>query len=138
MRWAVSREAVLLAAAVLGACGPLHPDEPAGPTVLTVTDSGRTVSISVGQEFEVRLAANPTTGRQWILVPADEGVVSEQGGSVYIPDAAPSGAVGGGGVEVRRFRGMRAGHQTLSFEYRRPWEDPSIAAETVTYSIDVR
>jgi inhibitor of cysteine peptidase len=139
MRQTVQSLVLILAAIALGACSGLPPDEPAEPTVLTVNDSGRTISIRVGHGFTVRLAANPTTGYQWAWVTADEGVVSPEGDPVFIQDAVPSGMVGVGGVEVRRFRGARAGHQTtLSFEYRRPWEDPSTPAQRVTYVITVR
>ena len=42
-----------------------------------------------------------------------------------------------GGVEIWRFKAMKAGKQGLSFEYRRPWEKGAPAAKMVTFSVTV-
>jgi predicted secreted protein len=138
MRDSLQGLVAVFAAIVLGACSPVRPDQATGSLVLTVNDSGRAVSIGVGQELVVRLAANPTTGYRWLLVASNESVVEVQGDSVFVQDTAPSGAVGVGGVEIWRFRETHTGHQALSFEYRRTWEDPSSPVQAVTYSITVR
>jgi inhibitor of cysteine peptidase len=135
--WVHGGVAVIVAVA-LGACGPSRPNQPAEPLVLTENDSGRAVTISAGQEITVRLASNPTTGYRWALVASNEGVVQALAEPAFIRDESHPGAVGVGGVEVFRFRGVRSGHQTLSLEYRRPWEDPTLPARAVSYQIAVR
>jgi inhibitor of cysteine peptidase len=136
MRHSFQVQAAVLVAVVLTACSPWCPDQSAGWLVLTASENSREVSIGVGQGLEVRLASNPSTAYCWVLVASSESVLEAQGDAVFVPD--PSGAIGAGGTEVWRFRAGRAGHQTLSLEYRRMWEDPAVAAQTVSYSITVR
>jgi predicted secreted protein len=59
-----------------------------------------------------------------------------QGRTVYQEHAAGS-TVGAGGVEVWRFKAMKAGRQGLQFEYRRPWEKGAPPAKIVTFSVTV-
>ena len=108
------------------------------PITVTEADLHRTVTLRPGQEIVVRLASNRTTGYRWSLVAADDPVLALLASPVYVPDTTPAGAVGVGGTEVWRLSAFRAGAQTLSFEYRRPWEHDTPAARTVSLSVTVR
>ncbi len=103
---------------------------------------GGTANLKVGEVMEVRLDANHTTGYSWVLapmadsVPASHAVLASEGKVQYLEDSTEN-KVGVGGVEVWRFRALRAGKELLQFEYRRPWEKTAPAAKTVKFSITV-
>jgi inhibitor of cysteine peptidase len=86
--------------------------------------------------LEVRLEANHTTGYSWVFTPAANPVLMRQGRTAYQEHGA-GGTVGAGGVEVWRFKAMKAGKQGLQFEYRRPWEKDSPPAKVVTFTVTV-
>jgi inhibitor of cysteine peptidase len=106
-----------------------------GATVVTEQTHGD-VSLKVGAVLEVRLEANHTTGYSWVFAPAVNPVLMRQGKAVYQEHVA-GGAVGAGGVEVWRFKAVKAGKQGLQFEYRRPWEKGTPPAKVVTFAVTV-
>ncbi|HWY99950.1 MAG TPA: protease inhibitor I42 family protein [Edaphobacter sp.] len=106
-----------------------------GATVVTEQTHGD-VSLKVGAVLEVRLEANHTTGYSWVFAPAVNPVLMRQGKTVYQEHVA-EGTVGVGGVEVWRFKAMKAGKQGLQFEYRRPWEKGTPPAKVVTFAVIV-
>jgi inhibitor of cysteine peptidase len=106
-----------------------------GATVVTEQTHGD-VSLKVGAVLEVRLEANHTTGYSWVFAPAVNPVLMRQGRTVYQEHVA-GGTVGAGGVEVWRFKAVKAGKQGLQFEYRRPWEKGSPPAKVVTFAVTV-
>jgi inhibitor of cysteine peptidase len=106
-----------------------------GATVVTEQTHGD-VSLKVGAVLEVRLEANHTTGYSWIAAPVANPVLMRQGPAKY-EEHATGGKMGTGGVEVWRFKAMKAGKQGLQFEYRRPWEKGSPPAKVVTFTVTV-
>src|SRR5580704_13118580 len=106
-----------------------------GATVVTEQTHGD-VSLRVGAVLEVRLEANHTTGYSWVFAPAVNPVLMRQGKAVYQEHVA-GGTVGAGGVEVWRFKAVKAGKQGLQFEYRRPWEKGTPPVKMVTFSVTV-
>lgn len=110
---------------------------PTTPGVTVVSgQTGGQVSLKVGAVLEVRLEANHTTGYSWIAAPVANPVLMRQGAAKY-EEHASGGKAGVGGVEVWRFKAVKAGRQGLSFEYRRPWEKNTPPAKIVTYSVSV-
>lgn len=102
-----------------------------------VLDQTRTsAEVRIGETFEIRLAANPTTGYSWSL----EGRETLQGiepvENAYIPDQPAR--VGSGGVERWLFRVTAAGRTTLRFRYARPWEKDVPPAQSTDFTIDAR
>jgi len=90
--------------------------------VVTVTDSGSAsagAQLQVGQELEVRLGANPTTGYTWQYQP-DPPPLLRLTSRRFEPSAtgAPP-SPGAGGVQVFAFEATAAGTARLDFEYRR-------------------
>jgi formylglycine-generating enzyme required for sulfatase activity len=94
-----------------------------GPLSLVRADSFEEVTTAVGEEFEINLESNPTTGYSWSLVEHLPDWL-ELVGMTYV--ATDPGMVGGGGTEIWTFRATGAGSTTLTFEYERPWEDEPI------------
>jgi inhibitor of cysteine peptidase len=108
----------------------------ASVTVVTGEQTGQQVSLRVGAVLEVRLEANHTTGYSWIAAPVANPVLMRQGATKY-EEHASGGKVGVGGVEVWRFKAVKAGKQGLEFDYRRPWEKGAPPAKMVTFSVTV-
>jgi inhibitor of cysteine peptidase len=88
--------------------------------MLTVDESsnGQDVELGVGQELEVCLRENPTTGYQWRLaagaMPACQLIKD-------FPEA-PGEARGSGRTRRWLFRGAQAGGGTIQLVLRRSWE----------------
>jgi inhibitor of cysteine peptidase len=91
-----------------------------GGKQLTEADNGKTIEVTVGQELDVTLEANPTTGYTWAVVePTDERIIRQTG---EIEFESESEALGAGGVQIIRFEVVGAGQTTLKLIYHRPWE----------------
>ena len=94
------------------------------------TASDRVISVRVGDDFVVALAANPTTGYQWepyfdaALVQLIERVL-----------AASGSGIGSGGTERFRFRTLGPGGGELRMTYRRAWETAS--AQELVFRLDI-
>jgi inhibitor of cysteine peptidase len=108
---------------------------PEKATIITEQTRGD-VSLKVGAVLEVRLEANHTTGYSWVAAPVANPVLMRQGFARY-EEHASGGKMGAGGVEVWRFKAVKAGKQGLQFEYRRPWEKGSPPTKMVTFSVTV-
>ncbi|MDR1111951.1 MAG: protease inhibitor I42 family protein [Deltaproteobacteria bacterium] len=109
--------ALLVVLLALGAAAGLADGPPVG--------MGPEIRAAVGQEFEIRLPSNPSTGYGWILSslpPFLEGL----GPGEFLPGRP--GLAGAGGEQVFRLRAVAAGEGEAVLSYRRPWEEPSRAA----------
>ena len=100
---------------------------------LTDNDNGRAVEISTGDELEVILEGNPTTGYRWELREADPGVL-EPGPSRFAP---ASGAIGSGGKEILSFRGVGPGRTALKLSFQRPFERGKPPAKEFSLTVTV-
>lgn len=121
--------AAVFSSATLLSCG--GNVEAADPIKLTKADSGRTISVSIGQRVEVVVPANATTGYRWSFQCEPEAALEAIGKPEYVPDQPVQ--TGSGGRERYRFRALRAGKATIRFEYRRSWERDASPAMTVSY-----
>ena len=127
----------VLAAAVLTA-GPGCANRAASPAPAPTPAS---FLVRPGDQFDVRLEANPSTGYRWDLGrPLDESIVKLVG-SDYQREPAPAGGaapVGQAGLETWRFEAVAPGRTMVELVYRRPWETASAPARVVLYSVEVR
>ena len=96
-------------------------------------DSGSEVSVEVGDEVEVRLESNPTTGYGWVVTAQPE-VIDLLSNDFQAPD---TDLVGAGGVDVFVFQAMASGSGELRLEYVRSFDDPPVPAEVVVYQLQV-
>ena len=97
----------------------------------TEADNGSTVSLATGEEFEVRLAENASTGHQWHVVDINHNIVEVVRDEPIPPATAVPGATG---AHVWVFRARADGQSPLSLAYRRSWEGDAPAQ---TFSLDV-
>lgn len=92
----------------------------------TESDSGRTVNESLGDEFNLRLAENPTTGYMWnITLSSGLELIHDE----FIPSNVSGQIAGSGGVHSFSVKAVNPGTQTLHGEYLRSW----VPAGTVTF-----
>ncbi len=104
---------------------------------VTLTGSSE-VTLRVGGELKVALAANPSTGYGWEVSTAPEPAVLEQVGEpVYEATPTDTMVVGSGGTTTFRFRAEAAGTTEVVLVYRRPWEEGVEPVDTVTVEVTV-
>jgi predicted secreted protein len=102
---------------------------------LTEDDSGSQVGFESFEEFEVRLASNPSTGYSWVI-PADSLPVSIRLMSDGF-DPGETGLVGAAGTQWFRFEAAEPGSGILRLEYLRSFDEPAIPLRVVEYVVRV-
>ena len=97
-------------------------------------DDGGRVELRVGDELELRLAENPTTGHRWRLVELEPAVLEVTRDEFRPPDPSRAGA---GGERVWALAARGPGESTLRLAYARGWAGAP-AARTFVLTIAVR
>lgn len=92
------------------------------------------MTVAAGEEFDIRLPANPSTGFRWQVGSIDDKVVRLVD-TRYEPTA--SDALGAGGTDVFSFVGVATGRGDIKLVFLRPWEKGVAPARTAEYSVDV-
>lgn len=104
------------------------------PMKLNETDSGKTVEICVGDELEVVLPGNPTTGYVWELSSLNSTVLR-----VEKPDfVASDKAFGSGGMEIIKFHGIAGGIGLVRLIFHRPFERNMPPLKTFEVTVIIR
>jgi inhibitor of cysteine peptidase len=94
--------------------------------------------LNVGAILTLNLESNPTTGYSWQLAkPLDNRLVKLLGHR-YCPQKAAPGVVGSGGIEIWRFKALRAGQTQINLKYCRPWEKGIAPAKTKKIDILIK
>ncbi|KAL0480711.1 hypothetical protein AKO1_006985 [Acrasis kona] len=89
------------------------------------------VSVNVNTVKIVKLDNNPTTGYEWIVKSSNDDVVT-----VTHKGYTPQGSmVGSGGYDTFSIKGRKPGNASVSFEYKRSWENDAV--ERKVYSVSV-
>lgn len=94
---------------------------------LKAANAGMIVNAKVGQELEVQLEGNSTTGYNWqfiTFIGKDDMVEELQ--SEYIPNENSEGMVGVGGKSVYRLKLLKAGEIIISAYYVRGNEEVDV------------
>jgi inhibitor of cysteine peptidase len=121
--------AAAVAVTALAACG----DDGRSTVVLGEADSLSEVSLDVGDQLDVELESNPTTGYSWELGPLPDGLQL-----VSSDFDEPDGSlVGAAGTQVFVFDVVGPGSGILRFEYVRVFDDPVIAEKIVEYVLTI-
>jgi inhibitor of cysteine peptidase len=125
----MKRWIALVAVALLAACG----DDGGSTVVLGTADSLSEVLLDVGDQLDVELEANPTTGYSWELGPLPDGLQL-----VSSDFEEPVGSlVGAPGNQLFVFDVVGPGDGILRFEYVRVFEDPAVAEQIVEYILTI-
>jgi len=95
-----------------------------GPVKVTEADNGKTITVKVGDDIQVILGGNPTTGYSWTtsLSAADKAILQQQGDAVYAQQSTDPSIVGAGGTFTFTLKAAATGQVTLKFDYSRPFE----------------
>ena len=83
------------------------------------------IVVSTGDEFQVTLCSDPTTGYEWTADAqiADTEVVKQIAHEfVMAADLETPPPPGTPGVEIWTFSALEQGSTTITFDYSRPWE----------------
>jgi inhibitor of cysteine peptidase len=101
---------------------------------LSVADNGSTITLDSGDNFEIALAENPTTGYRWHVDVSPAKVVTSEGSDLDVQGKG----VGAGGERRLQFHAAQAGSFTIECLRYRSGESPSSAVETFKISGVVR
>lgn len=105
------------------------------PLAVTTAQAGSMIELAVGQELQVSLPANPSTGYSWEVAPDSTAVLVQEGEPEFASD---SQLLGAGGLETLRLTAQKAGSGTLRLIYHRPWEEGVEPAEVFTLEVVIR
>jgi len=105
---------------------------------LTEQENGKDILLDRGDELVVRLPSNRTTGYSWSLEMTGSGRLEQQGEALYETPRSDRRMMGAGGVEIWKFRALKAGQVSLKFNYRRPWEKDVPPVKTVSWPVTIR
>ena len=99
---------------------------------LTSADDGRRVPVHVGDELNLHLAENATTGYRWAPDSYDAALLELLEATANYPNTA----VGSGGEALFRFRALGPGASELSLKYWRHWEGSGSIIRRFAVTID--
>lgn len=108
------------------------------PVVVTEKEAGELVELEKGQELQVELAANPTTGFSWGLTENEGDILATSGKSFFTQDTSGEARVGAGGTETWVFDAKNRGKTKIQFEYRQPFEKGALPAKVVSFPVEVK
>jgi inhibitor of cysteine peptidase len=95
---------------------------------------GKAIDVPRGEELEIVLPANRTTGFRWRLESGAEPVLAGEGDHYEAPsDVVP----GRGGTHRWRFRAEHAGRGTLNLELHRSWVATGAPARSFRVEVHV-
>lgn len=94
------------------------------------------VEIPAGTSVSLLICSNPTTGYRWTDPVSSDAAVAAISGVEY--EAPSSDMAGAPGAERITISGVAAGTAEITTSYGRPWEDPSMAVQTLTISVTVK
>lgn len=106
---------------------------PAAAPVRAITEVPASTTLAVGQELQVVLEANATTGYEWTAE------VTKGKGAVEVVDTSyqqgPTQMPGSGGASTTRIAASAPGQAVVRFTYARPWDpkdNPTVADLKIT------
>ena len=97
-------------------------------------NNGQEVEVSLKEEIEISLDANPTTGYTWSISEIDTNFTKQISEVQY---KANSNLIGSPGKQTFRFQTIASGKTALKLIYHRPWEKEVIPSDTFFIKINV-
>lgn len=130
---------LILALAAGAASGCSSASASTGPLKLADADNGKAFTVKVGDQIQVVLPGNMTTGYSWTaaLSDKDAAVLVQDGETLYAQDTTDSTVVGAGGTFTLNFKAAAVGQATLKLVYERSWETGA-AAQSFEVQITVK
>lgn len=106
-----------------------------GSEIKQYNESKTSIQCSAGEQFEIMLASNPTTGYTWDKNEVYDKAYLELVKSNYI--APQTDRVGAGGTQQYIFKALKAGSTTIKMTYKRSWESTA-SDKTITFGVTIK
>lgn len=123
---------LLTSALVLAGC--------AGGTAATsqikqYTEATTSIQAAAGEQFEIDLEGNPTTGYSWEKNEVYDKSMLELIQSKYSPSLPQK--IGSGGAQQYIFKALKAGSTQVKMVYKRSWESTT-SDKTLTFNVTIK
>jgi inhibitor of cysteine peptidase len=102
---------------------------------LNESSNGQEIELQSGQQFEIRLPENPTTGFRWSLVSNGAPACVALANAYEPPEVLTHGQQG---THYWQFETAQAGEGTIEFVYQRSWEQGRNPAQRYTLNVRVK
>jgi len=133
METAMKKLLVTLFAFALAACGGKATEPAVEP--LNISEPGKTIEVTAGNEFKIVIDSNPSTGYHWDLVGAlDESIIQFVSRDYRADEPVMPGS---GGKDVWVFQAVAAGETTITLGNFPPGVDGT-AEQEVTFTVLVK
>jgi inhibitor of cysteine peptidase len=96
--------------------------------------NGSKIELNTGENFEIILRENPTTGFRWNPISRGEPACKLLDNSFISGGGSP----GKGGSHSWQFQAVKEGLGKIEFAYQRPWEQAKPPAQNFTLNVHVR
>jgi predicted secreted protein len=110
-----------------------------GENVIVITHdmNGKSVSLKVGDTFEIQIPTIPTAGYNWEAEDLDATILLQVGDPVFKADSNLTGA---GGIVTLKFKVVGTGTTPLNLIYVRPSENgvPSLYTDSFGVTVEVK
>jgi predicted secreted protein len=126
--------ALLIATLFLAACAP-KPVTPAPVPTLQVSDVGKIIEVTAGNEFKIIVESNPSTGYHWELVEALDTKVVDYVWRDYIANQPIM--PGSGGRDAWKFKANAPGQTTITLGLYPPG-DSDVNEQQLVFTIIVK
>jgi len=132
---------VTFAALLVGCMGSTNPETSTKPPVVSTppvkefTDSSKPIQVTVGEQFEISLESNPTTGYTWEKNEVYDKAMIELVKSEY--RASRPQMAGSGGGQLYVFKALKAGDTQIKMTYKRSWETTDYD-KTVIFTVTIK
>jgi len=93
---------------------------------ITIDDKGKNFNFELGQEFQIILPANYTTGYQWLVDDVTEGALEYLSSDYRLSDEYDEEIVGAGGEETLTFKVTNVQRSHIVLKYARSWDEQDV------------
>lgn len=128
--------ALVLVMVVAAGCGSDSDGDEVIGIVVTEADTTAQIAVTAGEQFEVRLESNPSTGFRWEIAAMSMPRLVELVSRGFV-DEADDDVVGAAGTEVFVFEVADSGAGILGLEYIRSFDDPPVPERIVEYIVRI-
>gem|GEM_PF-1106077 len=133
---AVMLLAVLLAVAMTAGCGTSTPTgNETSPGQITGNVTHEDVQATVGEQFNIALDSNPSTGYLWEITKQPTATIVQMEGTKFEQSAGSTGLVGAGGEQVWKCKAMAVGQTDMIMENRKSGTAEPAATHGVTVTV---
>jgi inhibitor of cysteine peptidase len=107
------------------------------PAQVKADSDGKTITLKVGDHFDITLEENASTGYSWRVIEGLGGVVEQLGEPDFHSNSSDPNLVGAGGTVTYHFKAAGIGTTTLKLVYHRSWEKDKPPAKTFQVTVVV-